>query len=101
MEALSEAEWVGEIGKAIGWNGEVVVVPKDHLPDHLRMDMNTDQDIVADTTRIREELGYKEPAPREQGLRSMIAWERANPPDEIDLKQFDYTVEDAVLTKLK
>jgi nucleoside-diphosphate-sugar epimerase len=101
MEALSEAEWVKEIGQAARWDGEVVVVPKDHLPDHLRIDANMDQHIVVDTTRIRNELGYNELVPRDEWLRRAVEWERANPPSKIDPKQFDYAAEDAALAKLK
>ncbi len=32
------------------------------------------------STRIRQELGYREPIPLDQALRRTIAWERAHPP---------------------
>ncbi len=52
-EALSEAEWVKVIGRAAGWEGEIVTVPKDRLPEHLVVQYNTDQHLAVDTTRIR------------------------------------------------
>jgi nucleoside-diphosphate-sugar epimerase len=97
VEALTMTEWVRAIGQAAGWNGEIVVVPKDRLPDHLAVNYNTDQRLVADTTRIRKELGYDESVPRDEALRRTIAWERTHPPDTIDPKVFDYATEDAIL----
>ena len=96
-ETLSFAERVGRIGKEADWQGEVVVVPDGTLPEHLTSDINTEQDIVVDTTRIRRELGYMEPIPLDEALRRSIAWERTHPPTEIDPRQFDYAAEDEVL----
>ncbi len=72
----------------------------DWLPgvQHLTASINTDQHLVADTTRIREELGYGELVSQDEALRRTIAWERAHPPDEVDPGRFDYAAEDAVLT---
>ena len=96
VDALPEADWARAIGRAAGWWGEVVALPADRLPAHLR-DEGTDfaQDLVADTSRIREELGYAELIPREEALVRTVAWERANPPAEVDPAQFDYAAEDA------
>ncbi len=91
------AEWVALIGKIAGWQGRVVTVPHGRLPEPLRWDINAEQDIVVDSSRIRRELGYQERVDVEEALRRTIAWERANPPKEIDPKQFDYVVEDAFL----
>ncbi len=99
-ETLSEIEWVKAIGRAAGWSGRVVAVSKERLPTHLATDMNTDQHLVVDTTRIRKELGYAEAASRDEALRRTIAWERMHPPDAVDPGQFDYAAEDAVLAGL-
>jgi nucleoside-diphosphate-sugar epimerase len=97
-EALPMAEWVRRIGRAAGWDGKVVALPRGHLPAHLRgEDHNWDQHLVADTTRLRAELGYAEPIPQDEALRATVAWERAHPPEQIDLAQFDYAAEDAAL----
>jgi nucleoside-diphosphate-sugar epimerase len=100
-EALSEAEWVTAIGAAVGWRGEVVVVPKERMPDHLGVDMNTAQSLVVDTTRIREELGYSEAVSQGEGLRRTMEWERAHPSEKVDLRAFDYAAEDAVLAEME
>ena len=96
-DSLPQAEWVQAIGRVAGWSGEVVVVPDDRLPAHLRSTLDTSQDVIADTTRIRRELGFTEVIPREEALRRTIEWERANQPAEIDLAKFDYATEDAAL----
>ena len=98
---MSEAEWVRSIGQAAGWTGEVLVVPRDQLPDTLRWDGDARQDFVADTTPIRAELGYCESVPRTEALRQTVVWERANPPAEVPPKMFDYAGEDAVLAKIR
>jgi dTDP-D-glucose 4,6-dehydratase len=67
----------------------------------LRCGINAEQDIVVDTSRIREELGYQERVELEEALRSTVSWERANPPNEINAKAFDYVTEDAFLNAMK
>jgi nucleoside-diphosphate-sugar epimerase len=99
-QALSEREWIREIGRAAGWRGRVVAVSPEHLPPHLATDANTQQHLVVDTTRIRQELGYDEPLPRDEALARTVAWERAHPPDTVDPGQFDYAAEDAALAEL-
>jgi nucleoside-diphosphate-sugar epimerase len=91
------AEWVALVGKIAGWQGRVVTVPHGRLPEPLRWDINAEQDIVVDSSRIRRELGYKERIDVEEALRRTVAWERANPPQEIDPKAFDYVLEDTFL----
>jgi nucleoside-diphosphate-sugar epimerase len=95
------AEWVSRIGQAAGWQGKVVLVPRGDLPEPLRWGINAEQDVVVDSSRLREELGYEEQVHLDESLRRTVAWERANPPREIDLREFDYAFEDAVLTNLE
>ena len=89
------------IGVAAGWKGKVVTAPRQRLPEHLRSKVNTDQHLVVDTTRIREELGYREPVCRREALRRTIDWEREHPPEEFDPTLFDYAAEDALLAELE
>jgi nucleoside-diphosphate-sugar epimerase len=96
---VTRKEWVEAIGQAAGWAGEVITVPTERLPDHLRSPVSFDHDIFVDTSRIRNELGYVEKVSREDGLKRTILWERANPPLEIDPKNFDYQAEDEVAGK--
>ncbi|MBV9711304.1 MAG: hypothetical protein JO011_10390, partial [Ktedonobacteraceae bacterium] len=64
---------------------------------HLVPDIDVNQDLLVDTTRIRRELSYREPVDVDEALRRTIAWERAHPPEQVDAKQFDYVAEDAAL----
>jgi hypothetical protein len=50
-----------------------------------------------DTTKIRNELGYRETLSRREALTITVAWEREHWPAEIDQAQFDYPAEDAIL----
>jgi hypothetical protein len=59
---------------------------------------NLDQHWAVDSTRIRRELGYREPIAAREAIARTIAWERANPPA-IDRRQFDYAAEDAALSE--
>jgi hypothetical protein len=63
----------------------------------LVKDANTNQHLVVDITRIREELGYVELVPPDEAFRRTAEWERTHPPQEIDPQSFDYAAEDAVL----
>ena len=101
VDALTEAEWVRSIGRAAGWNSEVVSLPRDILPKHLAEDYDYRHDLAANTSRIREELSYAEPISREEALRQTIAWERNNPPKNIDPEKLDYAAEDAALIGLE
>jgi nucleoside-diphosphate-sugar epimerase len=100
-DTLTRADWVKKIGQVVGWHGEVLAIPKDELPEHLKTPTGYEHDLVVDTTRIREELGYKERVSREEALQKTVDWEHANPPTEIDPKQFDYAAEDAVIERLR
>ena len=99
-DPLPWAEWVREIGRAAGWDGEVVAVSEDRLPEHLDWGLDTEQHWVADTTLIRRELGYRETVPRDEALRRSVEWEREHPPEKLDPSSFDYAAEDAALAGL-
>lgn len=71
------------------------------IAQRLVVKLNTNQDLFFDTTRIRQELGYREPVSLDEALKHTIAWQRANPPADIDPHLFDYTLEDVVLAKLQ
>jgi len=91
------AERVRRIGAVTEWNGEVLSLPMEQLPPHLRHEMDLAQQWVVDTMRIREELGYAEVVAEDEALRRTIEWERANPPAKVDPAAFDYAAEDAAV----
>ena len=52
------------------------------------------------TTRIRADLGYREPIEPDEAIGQTIEWELANLPDELPPNRFDYEAEDAALPDL-
>ena len=99
-ESFTELEWAQQIARLAEWRGWVLPVAADVTPEHLKLPYNSAQHWTMSSTRIRQELGYSEPVPLETALARTIAWERANPPVEVDPKQFDYASEDAALERL-
>ena len=98
--ALSTADWIHAIASIAGWNGQIIAAPDYQLPEEMKSRAGLEQELVADTSRIRIELGYEPLYTRSEALRRTIAWERANPPIPIDQTQFDYATEDAIIARL-
>jgi len=96
--SFSELEWARRLAAALGWRGELLTLPADRIPVHLRFPGNLDQHWTTVTTRIRQELGYAEPVNRDEAIRRTIEWERAHPPP-IDPRAFDYAAEDAAISR--
>ena len=96
-ETLTELEWAQQVARALNWDGEFRLMPDERLPAHLRAPGNTEQHWIGDTSRIREELGFRETITREEAIRRTVEWERANPPSGFTPHQFDYGSEDEAL----
>jgi nucleoside-diphosphate-sugar epimerase len=96
----SEYEWTQLVARAAGFEGEIRVVPPTEAPAHLKPPGNWNQHWSADSSRIRRELDYQEPIALTDALNATIAWERANPPEQIDSAQFNYKAEDDYLQRL-
>ena len=97
-ENFAELEWRQQIAEAAGWNGRFMVLPDDRAPQHVRTRGNLRQHWSADSSRIRNELGYRERVSRAAALRLTIEWERANPPAAVNPAEYDYAVEDAAIS---
>lgn len=99
--ALTTREWAQAIGTALGWHGEIVTAPRDALPATLLGEgtLDTRQDFTTASTRLRDDLGYREPISREEALERTVAWERAHPPEH--LPQRDFAAEDTALRDLR
>jgi nucleoside-diphosphate-sugar epimerase len=82
--------WQKKIAAQANWRGHFVVLPRSQTPEHLLQPGNTAQHMVVTSQRIRAELGYEEPVAVDEGIRRTVAWEKENPPPNIDPKQFDY-----------
>lgn len=98
--AFSELDWAGKIAAATGWDGEFITLPKERIPPHLVAPGNSAQHWEAASTRIRRELGYKEPVPLDEAIHRTIDWARAHPPGEFIPHKFDYAAEDAAVAGL-
>ena len=101
---ITVADLVKAIAKIIDWQGKVVIVPKNQMPDTWKLKANLNQHWITDSTRIRAELGYTETVSRHEALKRTIAWEREHPPEDISLndsKLLNYQDEDAVLAKIQ
>ncbi|MGN8646752.1 NAD-dependent epimerase/dehydratase family protein [Gracilibacillus sp. HCP3S3_G5_1] len=94
-EPLSMLERVKEIGKAMNWKGQVITIPKGYLQNEIPFD--TQQDLVLDTTKIREQFNYKEAISRDEEVKRTIQWELNNLPIK---SPFDYSQEDKLIQAL-
>jgi len=103
-EAIAWSDWAREIGRLMSWGGQLVVRPSEDMPAHLRDSRPDvwDHHLVADTSRIRRELGYREVVDREEGLRRTLAWYADVPaPDAKAAGNLDYDAEDSALDALR
>ena len=98
-DALSEEQWVKNIARMMNWKGRIATVPDQNLPEHLREDFDWDCHWLADTARIRRELGYEEKISFQEGLSQAVEWEKNHPPANVDPNQFNYAAEDVVLNE--
>ncbi len=99
-EPIPEIEWAERGARALGWNGRTAVLPWEEMPRHLVFPFNLEQDLFIDSSRIRSELGYREPFSIEESLRRTMEWERANPPSRTDPLAYDYASEDRAIASL-
>ncbi len=103
-DAHSWLDWARLIASQMRWHGEFVVAPSDDMPPHLR-DSRPDvweHHLVADTTRIRRELGYREGVGRAEGLARALAWYgEVPPPHPARAAAIDYAAEDAALVTIR
>jgi nucleoside-diphosphate-sugar epimerase len=90
-------DWVRDLAQVTGWSGVLKIVSMACPPPSFGPETNAHQDLVCDSARIRDELGYREVVSHREALERTVAWEREHPPDEIDAKQFDYASENRIL----
>lgn len=98
--ATAIADLVAAMASAAGWTGRVVLVPSDDLPEPMRPGAGLAQELILDSTRIRNELGFREPVSGETGIRRTVEWMLRNPPtadEPMGRLAPDYDLEDAIL----
>jgi nucleoside-diphosphate-sugar epimerase len=96
---LTQREWVESCGRIAGWQGNVVALPDEAVPGHLRLPINFTQDLVLDDQRLRRELAYTDDFTAEEGMTRAIAWERAQPRNDLNPRLFDYAAEDTAMAR--
>ena len=76
-DALAERDWVRAVGEVAGWRGAIRELPFQEIPPAEREPRDYDyaHDLMADTSRIRRELGFRERVGRTEGLRRTVAAE--------------------------
>ena len=99
VENASELDWAREVAAVIGWRGEFILLPAHRTPAHLRMPGNFDQHWAVDSTRIRSELGYREPVARREAIRAAVEWERSARVAD-DSASLEFAAEDTILAEL-
>ena len=102
-QTLSEAERIAKVGELAGWKGKVLTVAKEKMPTEWELMLNTKQDWLVESSRIRNELGYQEIVPLDEALKITIEWQRNHPPEKPEEFRMpwllDYKSEDEIATK--
>jgi nucleoside-diphosphate-sugar epimerase len=73
---FSEGEWAERVARVMGWKGRIRSVPDAEAPPNPLLAGNLAQHWSADTSRIRQELGYTEIVDVDEAIRRTLAWER-------------------------
>jgi nucleoside-diphosphate-sugar epimerase len=98
---LDIESWVRALGAASAWKGEEVVTTDGPCPaPSFPLQLNLEQQLDMDTTKICRDLGCRETMSRRAALESTVTWEREHWPTEIDPAQLDYPAEDVILRRL-
>jgi nucleoside-diphosphate-sugar epimerase len=103
-DALAWIEWARLIASHLRWTGELMVAPSEQMPAHLRDSRpdTWDHHFVAETSRIRRELGYQEPIGRDEGLARALAWYAESPPSDPNAAAgLDYPAEDEAVVTIR
>jgi nucleoside-diphosphate-sugar epimerase len=100
-DGLDMQGWVRELAAVVGWAGEVIVMDESCPPPNIPRQLNLDQHLDMDTTKIRRDVGYRETMSRREALEKTVAWDREHPPTDVDPGQFDYLAEDAILIRVR
>jgi nucleoside-diphosphate-sugar epimerase len=99
-DGLDIQSWIGELAAVVGWTGRVVVMDEPCPSPNISRELNLDQHLDMDTTKIRRDLAYHETTSRREALAKTVVWDREHPPKEVDPAQFDYVAEDAILRRV-
>jgi nucleoside-diphosphate-sugar epimerase len=79
IKAITEKQWVQNIASLMNWTGTIIEKDKHDLPQHLQEPFDWQQDMIYDTSKIRQELNYQEMTTSEQALKNTLDWALENP----------------------
>lgn len=96
-DPLTTRDWIEELAYVTGWSGKIVTTPHSCPPPDISSQFNLNQHLDMDSTKIREQLGFREVTCRQEALEHTVGWDRNHPPRQIDPAQFDYAAEDGLL----
>jgi len=103
-DALTWMQWARLVASQLRWTGELVVAPSGQMPTRLRDSRpdTWDHHLVAETSRIRQELGYRELVGRDEGLARALGWyAESAPADPAAGASLDYSAEDEALVIIR
>ena len=103
-DALTWMQWARLVASQLRWTGELVVAPSEQMPTRLRDSRpdTWDHHLVAETSRIRQELGYRELVGRDEGLARALGWyAESAPADPAAAASLDYSAEDEALVTIR
>ena len=92
-DTWTERAWIGHIAASMGWEGGIVIVPQEELPEGMRGLGERGQDLWVEASAIRRDLGHRDPFDVPTAMGRTIAWERRH----LATDPVDYAEEDAVL----
>ncbi len=98
LQTRTMLDFIHAIGDQLKWQGDIIQVPSGHLPDMLGISLRTEQNIIVESKRIREELGYREIFSFKEGLKKTLDWELAHLPKDI---VHDDDKDDVMLNELR
>lgn len=65
-------ERLEQLAKVAGWTGRFVAAAASDIPEERRLNLDFAHDLVMDSSRIREDLGYSEVTPTDEAWRRTI-----------------------------
>jgi nucleoside-diphosphate-sugar epimerase len=86
-------DWAQMILDAAGSDAALVRVPEDKLPPDVDLTGTIAQDLLVDSSKARELLGWTDTDPRD-ALRTSVAWHLEHPPEQRDE---DFSADDEAL----
>lgn len=96
---FSESELIQTIATIMNWDGEMYTLPKDKTPVHLHMDFDWRYHLDMDSTKIRNELGFRDRISQKEAMGKTIDWTTSVVHLEGSSPAYDYQIEDKVFEK--